>query len=49
MKNFYKILSEIKGQTLHAKYLGFIHPSKKNGSNFESNLPKDFKKLLEFS
>ena len=47
-EEFLKKLSEIKGQALHAKCLGFIHPSKKKWVNFDSNLPDDFKKLLNF-
>ena len=34
-------------QALHAKNLGFIHPSSKKIINFESKLPKDFKKILD--
>ena len=39
-------LSDLKGQALHAKSLGFVHPTKKKWVNFESSLPDDFKKLL---
>jgi|TARA_B110000881_G_C18473465_1_gene462620 23S rRNA pseudouridine1911/1915/1917 synthase len=39
-----KVLSR---QALHAKSLGFIHPSSKKLINFESKLPKDFKKILD--
>ena len=45
-KDFYKKLSFLNGQALHAKSLGFIHPSKNKWVNFESELPSDFKKLL---
>ena len=38
-----KILSR---QALHAKSLGFIHPTSKKLISFESKLPKDFKKIL---
>ena len=38
-----KILSR---QALHAKTLGFIHPTNKKLINFESKLPKDFQKIL---
>ena len=31
----------------HAKSLGFIHPTKNKWVNFESELPKDFKKMLD--
>ena len=47
-KKFIKILSEIKGQILHAKTLEFIHPTKKKIVSFKSNLPNDFKKMLNF-
>lgn len=33
-------------QALHAKELGFIHPTSKEQSFFQSELPKDFKSLL---
>ena len=39
-------LTDLRGQALHAKSLGFTHPTKKKWVNFESNLPTDFKKLL---
>ena len=37
----------LEGQTLHAKTLGFIHPSTKKYMEFEAPLPDYFKKLLE--
>ncbi len=46
-KDFLKILNRIKGQALHAKSLGFIHPTKKKLVSFDSNLPEDFKKMLD--
>ena len=45
-EDFLDKLSFLDGQALHAKSLGFIHPSKKKWVNFESELPSDFKKLL---
>ena len=36
-----------KRQALHAKSLGFFHPVKKKEMNFESELPYDFKYLLD--
>tara|TARA_Y100000992_G_C21199835_1_gene459866 strand:- start:6 stop:986 length:981 start_codon:yes stop_codon:yes gene_type:complete len=45
-ENFFAKLSDLKGQALHAKSLGFNHPTKKKWVNFESNLPNEFKKLL---
>ena len=46
-ENFFKKLSDLNGQALHAKSLGFIHPSKNKWVNFESEIPNDFKKLLD--
>ena len=46
-EDFFKKLSDLNGQALHAKSLGFIHPSKKKWVNFESELPSDFNKLLD--
>lgn len=36
----------ISGQLLHAKILGFIHPTTKNYVEFETDLHKDFKEVL---
>ncbi len=47
-EEFYKKLSALSGQALHAKSLSFIHPSKNKWVNFESELPNDFNKLLNF-
>ena len=46
-KSFFNILSEMSGQALHAKILGFIHPTKNSWVNFEAKLPNDFKKMLD--
>ena len=46
--SFEKILLNFKRQALHAKSLGFVHPTKNKQMHFESNLPKDFKKMLDF-
>ena len=46
-EDFFEKLSVLNGQALHAKSLGFIHPSKNKWVNFESELPNDFKKLLD--
>ena len=35
-----------KGQALHAKVLGFIHPSTNEYMEFRSELPIEFQKLL---
>ncbi len=45
-KDFLEIISNLKGQALHAKSLGFIHPKTNEFLNFESKLPDDFQKLL---
>ncbi|MBK21590.1 MAG: RNA pseudouridine synthase [Flavobacteriales bacterium] len=37
---------EIPGQALHAKSLGFEHPTRKKTVNFEAELPEGFKKIL---
>ena len=46
-EDFFKKLSVLNGQALHAKSLGFVHPSKNKWVNFDSELPNDFKKLLD--
>ncbi len=46
-EDFLKQLSILNGQALHAKSLGFVHPSKNKWVNFVSDLPNDFKKLLD--
>lgn len=38
---------KLDGQMLHAKTLGFVHPRSKEYIEFASELPEDFKKLLE--
>ena len=45
---FEKILSSFDRQALHAKSLGFFHPVKKKFLDFDSKLPSDFKKILDF-
>jgi len=46
-ENFLNKLSVINGQTLHARSLSFVHPTKSKWVDFESELPDDFKKLLD--
>ena len=41
-------LDKIKGQALHAQTLEFSHPINKKWLSFKSNLPEDFKKMLDF-
>ena len=45
-KEFLEVLNKIYGQALHAKTLGFIHPSTNKWMSFNSNMPNDFKKML---
>jgi len=45
-KDFFNILSSFSGQALHAKSLGFTHPTTNKWIEFESKLPNDFKKML---
>ena len=45
-QNFLEVLSSFNGQALHAKNLGFIHPTSNKFIEFDSKLSKDFKKLL---
>ena len=45
-KEFLEALNNIYGQALHAKTLGFIHPSTNKWMSFDSNMPNDFKKML---
>tara|TARA_Y100001970_G_scaffold289104_1_gene418420 strand:- start:5416 stop:6396 length:981 start_codon:yes stop_codon:yes gene_type:complete len=47
-KNFEKILNNFQRQALHAKSIGFKHPTKNTFMSFESKLPKDLKKILDF-
>lgn len=43
VENCFKIMSR---QSLHAKSLGFIHPTTGEKMNFDSDLPEDFQALL---
>jgi len=45
-KEFLEALNNIYGQALHAKTLEFIHPSTNKWMSFDSNMPNDFKKML---
>ncbi|MFN3403922.1 MAG: RluA family pseudouridine synthase [Cytophagaceae bacterium] len=44
IENCFKIIPR---QALHAKTLGFIHPTSKEFMQFDSDLPEDFKMVLE--
>ena len=41
-----KSLFHLKGQLLHARELGFIHPRTGREMRFSSDLPEDFKNIL---
>ena len=45
-EDFFKILSSLHGQALHAESLGFVHPTSNKWVDFEVKLPSDFKKML---
>ena len=46
-EDFEDKIKVLNRQALHAKNLGFIHPTSKELIIFESKLPKDFKKILD--
>ena len=46
-KIFLEKLINIKGQALHAQTLEFEHPTKKKWVIFKSNVPDEFKKMLD--
>jgi len=46
-KKFESRLNDLNRQALHAKSLGFLHPKNNKFMNFESDLPEDYKKLLD--
>jgi len=46
-EDFADKLKVLNRQALHAKSLGFIHPTTKKFMSFESQLPQDFKKILD--
>ncbi|MGA0140451.1 MAG: RluA family pseudouridine synthase, partial [Pelagibacteraceae bacterium] len=45
-EEFAEKLKVLNRQALHAKNLGFIHPTTNKFISFESELPADFKKIL---
>ena len=45
-KEFFGKLNNLKGQTLHAQTLGFIHPTENKWVSFNTEIPADFKKIL---
>ena len=46
-EDFENKLKILNRQALHAKSLGFIHPTSSKLISFESKLPRDFKKILD--
>ena len=46
-KIFLEKLINIKGQALHAQTLEFEHPTKRKWVSFKTNVPEDFKKMLD--
>ena len=46
-EDFLNKLSFLNGQALHAKSLGFIHPTTKKEVFFEAKRPKDFDILIK--
>ena len=44
--NFFELLNNLTGQTLHAKTLGFTHPKTKKWMSFDTELPESYKKIL---
>lgn len=47
-KSFLDKLNSLEGQLLHAQTLEFNHPTKNERVAYKSNLPKDFKNVLDF-
>ena len=47
-EDFIKKLNSINGQALHAQTLEFEHPINNKILSFKTNLPDDFKKMLDF-
>ena len=45
-KELSTLLDDLQGQLLHAQTLEFTHPTKNKRIKFKSDLPKDFKKIL---
>ena len=45
---FFTKLNKLSGQALHAKTLEFSHPISKKLMSFNSDLPEDFKKILDY-
>lgn len=43
-----KVIASLKGQCLHAKHIGFVHPISGDYLEFESELPQYFKSFLNY-
>lgn len=41
-----KVITELNGQCLHAKHIGFVHPRSGEWLEFEADLPEYFTKFL---
>ena len=46
-EKFLNLIENLDGQVLHAQTLKFVHPSTKKLVNFKSDLPPNFKKILD--
>ena len=44
--DFFRKLNKLSGQALHAKTIGFTHPISQKWMRFNSDLPEEFKKIL---
>ena len=47
-ENFMNRLNSLNGQALHAQTLEFEHPTSNKILSFKTNLPSDFRKMLDF-
>ena len=47
-KEFKSYLDQFDGQALHATTLEFEHPTKNKRISFNSKIPEDFEKMLNF-
>ena len=47
-KDIIKIINSLDGQCLHAKSLGFIHPKTEKIHNYQCDMPKNLRKLIDY-
>ncbi len=47
-KDIIKIINSLEGQCLHAKSLGFIHPKTEKIHNYQCDMPKNLRKLIDY-